>query len=777
MDTIDSPESNLPSPLPPPSRLLPALPQAFSDDLAFAPAPQFNSQTLLRGLVRHWWQILLIWLVVAVPVVALIYLYVEPTFEAFSTLQVEPVSQRLFHENASENVDSRGVTLYLQTQVGLLTSDRVLLAAITDPRVVNLSAIKESDDPKTVLRKEMVVEIVKDAYLIRVALELPDPNQAAAIVNAVVRSYLAYNSEYQRGRNSTLRANLIAEQERIQKEIKEKRAELANLVNKGTVTTQKLVLNRAKTSADDDDSPQPTFTSNTEGQRQRLADEMLSKDLEISKTVSNINAMKEAIRQTAVNQNGSTKLQEEQRDQQIEDDFKKDPEVIALTDEIALAQERRDHAKSLARQAHDPARRAAEQHYKKLMEQYDKLWDAKYKEFSARLKNTSIEVRPEQSVTDLEIKLKSLKDQKLRLIEMFDKMKVEEKTGNNDTFEATFLSRQLDTAQRDAERLNNNIKELQFKASQEDFRVSQVDQAIARQVPTNNKRLKYVAAVPICLLLMVLGLFFLLEIKGERVGDPDALSTRVRSEVFALPPLPTARAIRKLSVSEADDQIEEFIQRLDHLRFAVCGNPSELGTGRCVLITSAVGGEGKTTLAAQLAARCGNAGMSTLLIDADLRRAALCPLLDVPEGLGLSDVLKEEATTDEVVIPVQGGTFYLLRAGTPIPDTNRVFQSRQLGALLTQLRQLYDLIIIDSPPVLPVPDALILGRWVDGAVLAARYDISRFPQVERARRQLDNAGIAIMGTVINGMRNSSSYYGRYSYSRRRSSQPSSSDTI
>ena len=137
MDTIDSSESNLPSPLPLPSRLLPALPQAFSADLAVAPAPQFNSQTLLRGLVRHWWQILLIWLVVAVPVVALIYLYVEPTFEAFSTLQVEPVSQKLFGQAASESVDSRGVTLYLQTQVGLLTSDRVLSEAITDPRVVN----------------------------------------------------------------------------------------------------------------------------------------------------------------------------------------------------------------------------------------------------------------------------------------------------------------------------------------------------------------------------------------------------------------------------------------------------------------------------------------------------------------------------------------------------------------------------------------------------------------------------------------------------------------
>ena len=134
-------------------------------------------------------------------------------------------------------------------------------------------------------------------------------------------------------------------------------------------------------------------------------------------------------------------------------------------------------------------------------------------------------------------------------------------------------------------------------------------------------------------------------------------------------------------------------------------------------------------------------------------------------------MLKDEATIDEVAIPVQGGTFYLLPAGTPIQDTSRLLQSPKFGQLISQLRQLYDLIIIDSPPVLPVPDALILGRWADGAVIAARYDISRFPQVERARRQLDNAGIAVLGTVINGMRHSDSYYGRrYTNSRRRSNR-------
>src|SRR5262249_7163241 len=124
----------------------------------------------------------------------------------------------------------------------------------------------------------------------------------------------------------------------------------------------------------------------------------------------------------------------------------------------------------------------------------------------------------------------------------------------------------------------------------------------------------------------------------------------------------------------------------------------------------------------------------------------------------------------------QDATFSLLRAGTPIRDSGALLQGQRFGTLIAQLRQRYDLVIIDSPPVLPVPDALILGRWTDGAVLAARYDKSRFPQVERARRQLDNAGIAVLGTVINCMRDTDSYYGRYKNSRRRSPETDSSNT-
>ena len=120
---------------------------------------------------------------------------------------------------------------------------------------------------------------------------------------------------------------------------------------------------------------------------------------------------------------------------------------------------------------------------------------------------------------------------------------------------------------------------------------------------------------------------------------------------------------------------------------------------------------------------------------------------------------RAKVNVDELVIPVQGGTFHLLAAGTPVQDTSRVLQGRNFAMLIAQLRHRYEMIIIDSPPVLPIPDALILGRWTDGALLATRFEVSRSPQVERARRQLDQAGIPVLGTVLNGMRSSDSYYG------------------
>src|SRR5262249_22464907 len=151
--------------------------------------------------------------------------------------------------------------------------------------------------------------------------------------------------------------------------------------------------------------------------------------------------------------------------------------------------------------------------------------------------------------------------------------------------EAELLSQDLSTLKHRQEVVKAKLAQIEFEMGQEAFRITVTDKADVPKAPSNNKRIKYLAVAPVGVLGLMLGLFLLLEIKAGRLADPDALSSRVRSEVYALPPLPTARAIRKRTAPDMDDQIEQFIQRLDHLRFAVCGNPAELEKGRCVLIT------------------------------------------------------------------------------------------------------------------------------------------------------------------------------------------------
>ena len=293
----------------------------------------------------------------AVPAVCLILQFVEPTYEAFSLLQVQPVSHELYGQANSDTIDLRSVTPYLHTQVALITTERVLTPAITSPEIKNLSYIKESDDWRADLRKDLDVQIVKDAYLIRVGLELGNGEEAAKIVNAVLNSYLAYNGEFKRGENAKLRQSLSAQLEKIRNGIEIKRDELKTLYGKGTVNFPGAQLNPNLAKNDGNAIAEPTFSTVTAGQKENLADEMLKTDLEIFRVESDLTAWESSTRADEKSPGQESKLEEEQRDGRIREEFVRDPDIINLGEEIAAAAEQRDHAKSMARQPNDPARR------------------------------------------------------------------------------------------------------------------------------------------------------------------------------------------------------------------------------------------------------------------------------------------------------------------------------------------------------------------------------------------------------------------------------------
>jgi capsular exopolysaccharide synthesis family protein len=194
---------------------------------------------------------------------------------------------------------------------------------------------------------------------------------------------------------------------------------------------------------------------------------------------------------------------------------------------------------------------------------------------------------------------------------------------------------------------------------------------------------------------------------------------------------------------------------------------------RTILLTSAAPEQGKTTVTANLALAIGRSGASTIAIEADLRRPRLAEAFGVePSGPGLTSVLVGAASLEEAVRTLQvnadgdgtgarGEQLALLSSGPLPPNPSELLSSAQMRNLLTHLTALYDYILIDSPPVLAVADALELARTVDGAVMVARSNRATTDEAREVRALVERLDMHLLGTVITGGAPIAAYYGDY----------------
>jgi capsular exopolysaccharide synthesis family protein len=184
-----------------------------------------------------------------------------------------------------------------------------------------------------------------------------------------------------------------------------------------------------------------------------------------------------------------------------------------------------------------------------------------------------------------------------------------------------------------------------------------------------------------------------------------------------------------------------------------------------VMVTSAMQGEGKTSLVSQLAGSMAAAGLRTLIVDCDFRNPSVHKLFDLTVSVGVSEVLCQQADLSEAVRPTAIPNLWIIPAGQ---CSTRVItalaQGHPLEALFNRLRGQFDFIIVDSCPVLPVADALLIGQHVDGVVFSIMQDISQLPKVLIASDKLAQLNIPLVGAVVNGVRQSASSYG-YNYAK------------
>jgi capsular exopolysaccharide synthesis family protein len=251
--------------------------------------------------------------------------------------------------------------------------------------------------------------------------------------------------------------------------------------------------------------------------------------------------------------------------------------------------------------------------------------------------------------------------------------------------------------------------------------------------------------------LVLFGVAFL-EFQARRVSAVEEVTQGLGLGLVGTMPRLPARARRAVAGGQsAKDLYWQSIitESVDAIRTQLLHSAHAEGM-QVVMVTSAAGGEGKTSLASQLAASLARSWRKTLLIDGDLRNPAAHKLFDLPLEPGFSEVLRAEANAADVIKPTRLSRLWVMSAGHWDAHAVQALAQESVGQMFAQLKQHHDFIIVDSCPVLPVADALLLGQHVDGVIFSVLRDVSRLPAVHLAQQRLQSLGVHTLGAVVIG---------------------------
>lgn len=294
--------------------------------------------------------------------------------------------------------------------------------------------------------------------------------------------------------------------------------------------------------------------------------------------------------------------------------------------------------------------------------------------------------------------------------------------------------------------------------------------------------------LPLLLLGSLMGIFLanltiiLLEMQDRTIKTIPEIKQKFAYQVLGIVPLDTLQNSQGgIVVQREPDSFASEIYRMiqTNLKFlAVKRQP------KVILMTSSVPGEGKSTVAANLAAAMAQLGKKVLLVDGDLRKASQHHLWQLSNQAGVKDVITHKTPLAKAVLqPMK--QLDVLTSGIIAPNPLALLDSPEMSELIAQARREYELIIIDAPPMAVTADVLTLSKLADGIVFVSRPGIVEQESAELAQETIANANLSqkILGMVINGVKprefDRYSYHAKYSknyFSRSHQSSPSKTAT-
>ncbi|HEC2597209.1 polysaccharide biosynthesis tyrosine autokinase [Raoultella ornithinolytica] len=337
------------------------------------------------------------------------------------------------------------------------------------------------------------------------------------------------------------------------------------------------------------------------------------------------------------------------------------------------------------------------------------------------------------------------------------------------------LSRDVDSGRAVYMQLLNRQQELNIAKSSAIGNVRIIDDAVTQSKPVKPKKTIIVLVGLILGGMISVGLVLLRVFLRRGVESPEQLE-ELGINVYASIPVSEAfakkiaqtQSWRKKTQSEiqgflaidnpADLAIEAIRGLRTSLHFAMMEARNNI-----LMISGASPNAGKTFVSSNLAAVIAQTGKKVLFIDTDLRKGYTHKLFNLPNDNGLSDVLSGKVEISKAVKHISGAGFDFISRGMVPPNPAELLMHRRFEELLSWASSHYDIVVLDTPPILAVTDAAVIGHYAGTTLLVARFDLNTAKEIDVSIRRFEQSGVTIKGCILNGVVKKASSYYSYGY--------------
>lgn len=366
-------------------------------------------------------------------------------------------------------------------------------------------------------------------------------------------------------------------------------------------------------------------------------------------------------------------------------------------------------------------------------------------------------------------KRKTLQDEKSKLNERVSSMPKTQQ-------EILRLSRDVDSGQAVYMQLLNRQQELNIAKSSAIGNVRIIDTAVTDTKPVKPKKIIVVLIGVILGCVVSVGLVLLRVFLRQGIESPEQLEEKGINVYASIPVSETfvkkaaqRRGWRKKPQSEiqgflaVDNPADLAIESIRGLRTSLHFAMME-ARNNVLMISGASPNAGKTFVSTNLAAVIAQTGKKVLLVDTDVRKGCTHKLFNVSNDNGLSDYLSGKIEITKAIQTIQPIGFDFISRGVVPPNPTELLMHRRFGELINWASQNYDIIVLDTPPILAVTDAAIIGHYAGTTLLVARFEQNTAKEIEVSFKRFEQSGVIVKGCILNGVVKKASSYYSYGYS-------------